>query len=66
MTSDASGERRREWRVEIEQDGPRYRWVLMCDDRRAAKGAKWWPSEDEAEGDYDDFADQLRAMDEKP
>ena len=44
----------------IEQDGPRFRWVLMLDDRRCAKAAKWWDTMDEAEDDAERFADAVQ------
>ena len=46
----------------IEQDGPRYRWVLMLGERRLAKAARWWNTEDEARSDYDDFVEALEEM----
>lgn len=55
-----------DWRCEIEQDGPRYRWILMEGDHRRAKAARWWDTEVEAELDYDYFCDCLRGMDERP
>jgi len=38
---------------EIEQDGPRFRWVFMLGDRRLIKAARWWNSEQEAEADVE-------------
>lgn len=49
-------------RIEIEQDGPRYRWVLMLGDRRLAKAPRWWNSVVEAEEDSAEFLDALREM----
>lgn len=46
----------------MEQDGQRWRWVLLFGDRRMAKGGQWWNSEDEASDAADEFLEALRHM----
>lgn len=43
----------------IENDGPRYRWVLLEGDRRVAKAARWWDAPDDAAADYAEFCDGM-------
>ena len=49
-------------RFVIEQDGPRFRWVLMLGERRIAKAAKWWDTMDEAEDDVELFVKALASV----
>ena len=48
-------------RFEIEQDGPRYRWVLLSSDgNRVAKGAQWWNTEFQAQEASDRFSELMQ------
>jgi hypothetical protein len=52
----------REARIELEQDGTCFRWVMVLGERRLAKAHHWFNTEDEAQEAADEFLEAIGTM----